>query len=254
MPNSPSDLNRRPPAPKEFAEPYWLKQKGESQRAYQMWRFYLDGELPVLQNSPEKPKVGQAYADAKLRVNMRWNGADWEAYHPEPGGRSHAKVARAFGISKTRVDVLGRTWRWQERLVAWEKKEDEERQETERKNRAAMVKRQREMGKSLQIIVWNAIKKFVEGDNPLTWDLDPYEARALMETGVRIERQAWGEPIEEARPGETATDHYNRVLGAAQKAFRDSKHLMPTTPKERRRDMTAYVYGVEPHLLKDEDE
>ena len=84
------------------------------------------------------------------------------AYRDLGPTRSHAKVGQAVGVSRQRIDELGRQWGWQARVRAWEAEQDRARRAAELGEIRAMGERQAREAAAIQAACAAPVRAFLE--------------------------------------------------------------------------------------------
>lgn len=112
--------------------------------------------------------------------------AAYLAYKGQGAGRSYAKVARELGKSKTLIDRWGSKYRWMQRIFAFERHEELQRQEADRKALLGMKIRHLSIARAAQEKIVQRLTSLDAEKIPLG-DLPKWLAVA-----VTVERTAYG--------------------------------------------------------------
>lgn len=103
-----------------------------------------------------------------------------------PRERSLAEVGRELGVSTTYVERLSAAFRWVQRVVAWDRAEDE-------RNRERVLRERRHMDARHAAVAAELISKLAEATSHIDpAGLKPVEIARLLEVAVRAERLALG--------------------------------------------------------------
>jgi hypothetical protein len=114
-----------------------------------------------------------------------------------PSKRSHAELARRFGISKSRVHEIALSWKWSDRCRAWDEYRDAVGRDAELAAHAEMSARHARLGRALQAASIQGLAKLAKSQEAK--DAEPlraHEIARLAAVGVKTERLAVGEPTE----------------------------------------------------------
>ncbi len=140
-------------------------------------------------------------------------GPAWEAftvYRTMGATRTFAAVSRELGKSDTLIRRWGKVWRWPERVELWDREQIARLEEDAADSLAEMKARHREQARALQGIGLAKFSAFVDKDGEILPDkLDEVsitEARRLVDVGVRMERQTYGEVLDEVEEVESLMD------------------------------------------------
>ncbi len=134
--------------PKLLVEPFYERQKGESQAAFAAFVIYRDSEK-----------------------------------------RSYTEVARGLYKSRTLIARFGARWRWQDRIEAWEKYQDQVKLEQLAKDKAEVFEMHGALARAMAVI----LGQFLQNFDPMS--LTPAAAPKWLREIVTTQRQLYGEPI-----------------------------------------------------------
>lgn len=117
--------------------------------------------------------------------------ARFQLYRDVGSGRQFTLIAAEVGVKPKAIEEMGCRWRWKERAEAWDKHLDDLRVKAIEDAASTMASRQAKLGMILQD------KAIVALENIQLKDVTPRDAVALAESGVKIERLARGEKVDE---------------------------------------------------------
>lgn len=162
----------------------------------------------------------------------------------DPYSRTVAAVARSLGQTGEYLRQVARKWRWVERAAAW----DEERDRASRMAEIRALRQMRERHLLLaEALQSGASERLLQMQQPGQGfsTLSPSEVRQWVEAGIRLERQARGEPdltvtTPRDQPIQTETQHDAGFLVATLAALEEAAQLPAGTARA-----VGVVLGVE---------
>lgn len=139
----------------------------------------------------------------------RETGPAWEAftvYRTMGATRTLIAVSRELGKHETLIQRWGKVWRWNERVDLWDREQMARLEDDAADSLAEMKARHREQAKALQGIGLAKFAAFVDKQGEILTDklaeVSITEARRLVDVGVRMERQTYGEKLDDDAEGE----------------------------------------------------
>lgn len=133
--------------------------------------------------------------------------AAFVAYRDMGERRGYRKVVQQVGSHKSSIQCWMTQWKWQERILAYERYLDERRRRAAEKARRAMLKRHAKLAVDMQAQVTKRLKALAKtGKIP---NMTPREIAKVVDVAVKVERLSRGLPTEQIEHGGETT---NRVM------------------------------------------
>ncbi len=125
--------------------------------------------------------------------DMEWHA--FAAYRDLGTSRSLSACAREIGKSKGHVHGISKRWGWRDRVIAWDAHCDSVKQKATLKALEEWQRRHIEQSMKMQKAAMACLDIYITTQKTSNAPLmKPQDIKALMETGVKIERQTRGEP------------------------------------------------------------